>query len=192
MVTDSLRGEEEAALRRATRFRVRSPQRRDSRASSQIAMPAVLSGSGGRSPRSTHSTRKTCGSLLAALKVHPRVAMQILGHSKVARQPPPSAEQAGAVAGRDGHDPLLHFATAPRSTRVVVVVEQNSGLGGAKGTRIPGLLDANHIFCVFLRRLTSPDEASTCGDRRRVSVGVAGCRWASPGVGLRWLFVWLF
>jgi hypothetical protein len=21
---------------------------------------------------------------------------------------------------------------------------------------------------------------------------VAGCRWASPGVGLRWLFVWLF
>jgi integrase len=36
-------------------------------------------------PRITrHSTRKTCGSLLAALDVHPRVAMQILGHSRVA------------------------------------------------------------------------------------------------------------
>ena len=30
------------------------------------------------------STRKTCGSLLAALDVHPRVAMQILRHSRVA------------------------------------------------------------------------------------------------------------
>jgi integrase len=28
--------------------------------------------------------RKTCGSLLAALDVHPRVAMQILRHSKIA------------------------------------------------------------------------------------------------------------
>jgi hypothetical protein len=47
---------------------------------------------------------------------------------------------------------------------------------GAKGTRNPGLLDANQIFCVFLCRLTSPDEAFTCGDRRRVSVGVARSR----------------
>jgi integrase len=31
-----------------------------------------------------HSTRKTCGSLLATLDVHPRVAMQILRHSKIA------------------------------------------------------------------------------------------------------------
>jgi integrase len=31
-----------------------------------------------------HSTRKTCGSLLAALDVHPRVAMQILRHSRIA------------------------------------------------------------------------------------------------------------
>jgi hypothetical protein len=29
-------------------------------------------------------TRKSCGSLLAALDVHPRVAMQILRHSKIA------------------------------------------------------------------------------------------------------------
>jgi integrase len=31
-----------------------------------------------------HDTRHTCGSLLAALDVHPRIAMQILRHSKIA------------------------------------------------------------------------------------------------------------
>ena len=31
-----------------------------------------------------HGIRKSCGSLLAALDVHPRVAMQILRHSKIA------------------------------------------------------------------------------------------------------------
>jgi len=31
-----------------------------------------------------HGTRKSCGSLLAALDVRPRVAMQILRHSKIA------------------------------------------------------------------------------------------------------------
>jgi Transposase IS66 family len=31
-----------------------------------------------------HDTRRTCGSLLAALDVHPRVAMTILRHSKIA------------------------------------------------------------------------------------------------------------
>jgi integrase len=31
-----------------------------------------------------HDTRHTCGSLLAALDVHPRVAMEILRHSKIA------------------------------------------------------------------------------------------------------------
>ena len=31
-----------------------------------------------------HGTRKTCGSLLAALEVHQRVATQILRHSKIA------------------------------------------------------------------------------------------------------------
>lgn len=34
-------------------------------------------------PASGHGTRKTCGSLLAALDVHPRVATQILWHSKI-------------------------------------------------------------------------------------------------------------
>jgi integrase len=38
-----------------------------------------------RVPKITvHGTRKTCGSLLAVLDVHPRVAMQILRHSKIA------------------------------------------------------------------------------------------------------------
>ena len=38
-----------------------------------------------RVPRITvHSTRRTCASLLAALDVHPRVAMRILRHSKIA------------------------------------------------------------------------------------------------------------
>ena len=37
-----------------------------------------------RVPRITvHGTRKTCASLLAALDVHPRVAMRILRHSKI-------------------------------------------------------------------------------------------------------------
>jgi integrase len=38
-----------------------------------------------RVPRITvHGTRKTCASLLAALDVHPRIAMRILRHSKIA------------------------------------------------------------------------------------------------------------
>lgn len=35
-------------------------------------------------PIPVHGTRHTCGSLLAALDVHPRVAMRILRHSKIA------------------------------------------------------------------------------------------------------------
>jgi integrase len=31
-----------------------------------------------------HSTRRTCASLLVALDVHPRVAMQIMRHSQIA------------------------------------------------------------------------------------------------------------
>ena len=38
-----------------------------------------------RVPRiAVHGIRKTCASLLAALDVHPRVAMRILRHSKIA------------------------------------------------------------------------------------------------------------
>ncbi len=35
-------------------------------------------------PLAVHSTRRTCASLLVALDVHPRVAMQILRHSQIA------------------------------------------------------------------------------------------------------------
>jgi integrase len=41
-------------------------------------------GKAGVSKITVHGTRKTCGSLLAALDTHPRVAMQILRHSKIA------------------------------------------------------------------------------------------------------------
>jgi integrase len=44
--------------------------------------PLHYQGTGARI--TVHGTRKTCGSLLAALDVHPRVAMQILRHSKIA------------------------------------------------------------------------------------------------------------
>jgi hypothetical protein len=47
---------------------------------------------------------------------------------------------------RRARDPLLHFAAAPRSTRVVPGIEQTPDLGGAKGTRTPGLLDANQTL----------------------------------------------
>lgn len=35
-------------------------------------------------PIPVHATRRTCASLLVALDVHPRVAMQILRHSQIA------------------------------------------------------------------------------------------------------------
>lgn len=70
-------------------------------------------------PRITvHGTRKTCGSLLAALDVHPRVAMQILRHSKIAvtmeiyaESPrPPRAKRSGSLASGWTASPLLYFS----------------------------------------------------------------------------------
>jgi integrase len=51
-----------------------------------ISITAQVSVASSQSPRPipVHGTRKTCGSLLAALDVHPRVAMQIVRHSKIA------------------------------------------------------------------------------------------------------------
>ncbi len=46
--------------------------------------PPAAKGDSPRRERMRHSARNTCGSLLAALDVHPRVAMQILRHSRVA------------------------------------------------------------------------------------------------------------
>ena len=71
-----------------------------------------------------HGARKTCGSLLATLDVHPRVAMQILRHSKIAVTmeiytevpSPPLVPRSGSSAGGSTDEPpLLHFAAAPRS-----------------------------------------------------------------------------
>lgn len=73
-----------------------------------------------------HGTRKTCGSLLAALDVHPRFAMQILQHSKIAvtieayTEVPSAAtrealEKLGQWLDSDSQTSLLHFAAAPRS-----------------------------------------------------------------------------
>jgi hypothetical protein len=47
---------------------------------------AASTAASGRTRTEDHRARnrKTCRSLLAALDVHPRVAMQILGHSKIA------------------------------------------------------------------------------------------------------------
>jgi integrase len=57
-----------------------SPGRR-----STSTKPSCTSASKAGVPKITvHGTRKTCGSLLAALDIHPRVAMQILRHSKIA------------------------------------------------------------------------------------------------------------
>ena len=73
-----------------------------------------------------HGTRKTCGSLLAALDVDPRFAMQILRHSKIAvtmeiytEVPSAATREAREKLGRwldsDSSTSLLHFAAAPRS-----------------------------------------------------------------------------
>lgn len=80
-------------------------------------------------PRITvHGTRKTCGSLLAALDVHPRVAMLILRHSKIAvtmeiytEVPlgchPRCAPQAQPVAGQLA--PLLYFSVVRNPKRPI-------------------------------------------------------------------------
>jgi integrase len=43
-----------------------------------------------------HLTRKACGSLLVALDVHPRVAMQVLRHSRIAATMGVSGQMVGA------------------------------------------------------------------------------------------------
>ena len=48
-----------------------------------------------------HGTRKTCSSLLAALDVHPRVAMQILRRSKIAVTAKEISTEVPSAATRD-------------------------------------------------------------------------------------------
>ncbi len=55
---------------------------RSSRATS-IAVSTTGINQAGVRRINVHSTRKTCGTLLAALDVHPRVAMHILRHSRI-------------------------------------------------------------------------------------------------------------
>jgi hypothetical protein len=43
---------------------------------------------------------------------------------------------------------------------------------GAKGTRTPGLLDANHILCVSLRRRKWPEKLFTCRYSWRLAVSI--------------------
>ena len=54
--------------------RRRRPARRPSCRSPDICVRCIK----------VHDTRRTCASLLVALNVHPRVAMQILRHSQIA------------------------------------------------------------------------------------------------------------
>ena len=81
-----------------------------------------------RVPSNTvHGTRKTCASPLAAIDVHPRVAMRILRHSKIGITMEIYAEvpsQATRDALRKFGDscltsPLLHFAATPDQKRPV-------------------------------------------------------------------------
>ena len=92
-----------------------------------------------RVPRITvHGTRKTCASLLAALDVHPRVAMRILRHSKIALTMEIYTE-APSDATRDALRKLsdwlagwlLPFAAATRQKRPVLRLEPASDLGGS-------------------------------------------------------------
>jgi integrase len=86
----------------------------------------------GVSKISRHSTRKTCGSLLAARDVHPRVAMQILRYSKIAitmeiytnplRPPAKLCVSSGNGSTSRAADSLLHFAAALRSTEAYLKI----------------------------------------------------------------------
>ena len=79
-----------------------------------------------------HGTRKTCGSFLAALDVQPRVAMQILRHSKIAvtmeiytefRRPPPATRSRSSGSGSETR-PLLYSGVV-RGTKRAGSVNRN-------------------------------------------------------------------
>ncbi len=85
-------------------------------------------GAAARVPRIiVHGTRKTCASLLAALDVHPRIAMRILRHSKIAitmevyTEVPSDATRDALrkLSDRLALRSLLPFAAAGRSQRPV-------------------------------------------------------------------------
>jgi hypothetical protein len=102
-----------------------------------------------------HGTRKTCGSLLATLDVHPRVAMQILRHSKIAV----TMEIYTEVPSADTREALRKLGGVARQMNPVAALccctkikddqfrDQNRPLtcGGAMGSRTPDLLHAMQI-----------------------------------------------
>ena len=112
-----------------------------------------------RVPRITvHGTRKTCASLLAALDVHPRVAMRILRHSKIAvtmeiyteaRPTPPATRSASSATGL--HDRCCHLLLPQEQQRPVPRSEPASDLRGAEGIRTPDPLHAMELFTVGRR-----------------------------------------
>jgi integrase len=75
---------------------------------------------------SVHTTRRTCASLLVALDVHPRVAMQILRHSQIAitmnvysEAPSKATRTALKRLGKQLHSrtPLLYFSAVQDRNR---------------------------------------------------------------------------
>jgi hypothetical protein len=101
-----------------------------------------------------HGTRKTCGSLLAALDVHPRVAMQTLRHSKIAvtmeiyTEVPSaatrSAQEVRSVAGR-----LARCCTSVlygQRKRPVTRSQLAAELGGRYWDRTSDLLGVNEAL----------------------------------------------
>ena len=78
-----------------------------------------------------HSTRRTCGSLLATLEVHPRVAMQILRHSKIALtmeiytevpRRPPARRSRSSDNGSTTLNATAALGAAPRSKQPVSMI----------------------------------------------------------------------
>jgi integrase len=85
-------------------------------------------------PRITvHGTRKTSGSLLAALDVHPRVAMQILRHSKIAVTMEIYTEVPSAAAAMRSRGPA-----SGRAARRVAVLQCCTGIKTASHTIATG------------------------------------------------------
>ena len=108
-----------------------------------------------RVPRITvHGTRKTCGSLLAALDVHPRVAMQILRHSKIAVTMEIYTE-VPSDATRDALRKLSELARHDRCCRLLLPQDQKrpvprsepaAELGGRYWDRTSDLLGVNEAL----------------------------------------------
>ena len=71
-------------LRRASSTAVHDEHRPAARAAERQAQVRRPVQKAGVRQIKIHDTRRTCGSLLAALDVHPRVAMAILRHSRIA------------------------------------------------------------------------------------------------------------